>query len=95
MGPGWNLVILHHTDCGIIGCYKFAPDLLATHLGVVRSELDSMAITGPRKAVAMDVAAYQANNELPGGFMITGLVYDISTGKIEVIVPPSLLRSDQ
>src|SRR5271170_7150908 len=68
MGPGWNLVILHHTDCGIIGCYKFAPDLLATHLGVVRSELDSMAITGPRKAVAMDVAAYQANNELPGGF---------------------------
>src|ERR1700753_1591559 len=22
MGPGWNLVILHHTDCGIKGCYK-------------------------------------------------------------------------
>lgn len=22
MDPGWNLVILHHTDCGIIGCYK-------------------------------------------------------------------------
>ncbi|MCU1323484.1 MAG: Carbonic anhydrase [Acidobacteriaceae bacterium] len=95
MGPGWNLVILHHTDCGIIGCYQHAPDLLATHLGVTRSELESMAITDPRKAVAMDVAAYKAVKELPGGFIISGIVYDISTGKIEVIVPPSLLRLDQ
>jgi carbonic anhydrase len=48
-GPGWNLIILHHTDCGIVGCYKFAPDLLAAHLGVTRSELDTMAITDPAK----------------------------------------------
>jgi carbonic anhydrase len=94
MGPGWNLVILHHTDCGIIGCYKHAPDLLAVHLGVTRSELDSMAITDPRKAVAMDVAAYKANDKIPGGFMISGIVYDVSTGKIDVIVPPSRLRPE-
>jgi carbonic anhydrase len=94
MGPGWNLVILHHTDCGIIGCYKHAANLLATHLGVSRSELESMEITDPRKAVAMDVAAYKANKELPGGFMISGIVYDITTGKIEIVVPPSQLRSD-
>ena len=92
MGPGWNLVILHHTDCGIIGCYKHAPDLLATHLGVTRSQLDSMAITDPRKAVAMDVAAYKAHPDIPGGFMISGLVYDIASGKIEIVVPPSRLR---
>jgi len=92
MGPGWNLVILHHTDCGIIGCYKHAPDLLATHLGVTRSQLESMAITDPRQAVAMDVAAYKANPDIPGGFMISGLVYDIATGKIEIVVPPSRLR---
>lgn len=94
MGPGWNLVIIHHTDCGINGCYKFAPDLLATHLGVTRSELDTMAVTDPRKAVAMDVAAYKANKDIPGGFMISGLVYDVSTGKIEIVVPPSQLRSE-
>jgi carbonic anhydrase len=94
MGPGWNLVILHHTDCGIRGCYKFAPDLLATHLGVTRSELDMMSINDPRKAVAMDVAAYKANRDIPGAFMISGLVYDVLTGKIEVIVPPSKLREE-
>ncbi len=94
MGPGWNLVILHHTDCGIVGCYKFTPDLLAAHLGVTRSELNTMAVTDPRKAVAMDVAAYKANKDIPGGFMISGLVYDVATGKIEIVVPPSRLRED-
>jgi len=94
MGTGWNLVILHHTDCGIVGCYKFAPDLLAAHLGVARVELDSMAITDPHKAVAMDVAAYKANQSIPAGFMISGLVYDVLTGQIEVVVPPSRLRPE-
>lgn len=94
MGAGWTLVILHHTECGIIGCYKHAPDLLAAHLGVPRSELESMSVTDARKAVAMDVAAYKANNDIPSGFMISGLVYDVSTGKIEVIVPPGRLRVD-
>ena len=92
MGLGWNLVILHHTECGIIGCYKHAPDLLAIHLGVSRSRLDLMAISDPHKAVAMDVEAYKSNEDIPPGFMISGLVYDISTGLIEVVVPPSQLR---
>jgi len=29
-GDGWNLIVLQHTNCGIIGCYHEAPDLLAT-----------------------------------------------------------------
>jgi len=94
MGLGWNLIILHHTDCGIIGCYKHAPDLLASHLGVTRAALDAMSITDPRKAVARDVASYQAEANLPSGFMISGLVYDVASGKIEVVVPPRLLRSE-
>ena len=40
----------------------------------------------------MDVAAYKVNKDIPGEFMISGLVYDISTGKIEIVVPPSQLR---
>jgi carbonic anhydrase len=94
IGLGWNLIILHHTDCGIIGCYKHAPDLLASHLGVTRDALDSMSITDPRKAIASDVAAYQADANLPSGFMIAGLVYDVASGKIEVVVPPRRLRSE-
>jgi carbonic anhydrase len=94
MGPGWNLIILHHTQCGIIGCYKHAPDLLAIHMGVTRAELEQLSVTDPYKAVALDVAALKANPDLSGGFMISGVVYDVVTGRIEVVVPPSLLREE-
>ncbi len=95
MGTGWNLVIIQHTKCGIIGCYKHAPALLAKHLGVAESELSSMAVTDPRKAVAMDVAKYRTEMDIPAGFMISGIVYDVATGLIEVVVPPSVLRAEQ
>ena len=94
MGPGWNLVILHHTDCGIIGCYRHAPDLLAKHLGVTRSRLDCMEVTDPYKAVAMDVAAWQADADVPGAFMISGLVYDVASGRIHIVVPATRLRPE-
>lgn len=29
VGPGWNLIVLHHTDCGITPCLAHAPALLA------------------------------------------------------------------
>ena len=94
LGTGWNLIVLQHTDCGIIGCYHHAPDLLATYLNVPRSDLDSMAVTDPRAAVALDVAALKAHPSLPGGFMVSGLVYDVGNGQIEVVVPPALLRPE-
>lgn len=94
MGPGWNLVVLHHTDCGIKGCYKHAPDLLAHHMHVTRDELDGLEIMDPYKAVALDVAALKANPDLSGGFMVSGVVYDVATGRIDIVVPPSLLREE-
>ena len=95
LGPGWNLVILHHTDCGIIGCYKHAPDLLAKHLGVTRSQLECMDVTDPYRAVAMDVAAWKANLDVPGEFMISGIVYDVASGRIEIVVPAARLRGSE
>jgi hypothetical protein len=59
-----------------------------------------MAITDPHKAVAVDVAALKANPLLPGGFLVTGLVYDVTTGRVEILVPPlccvpKAMRDDQ
>lgn len=94
IGPGWNLVVLHHTDCGIIGCLHHAPDLLAKHLGVAPEELDALAISDPYKAVALDVAALKANPDLPGGFILSGLVYDVTTGRIDTVAAPAALRAE-
>lgn len=81
IGQGWNLIGLHHTDCGIT-CLAHSPELLAKHFA------------DPHKAVAVDVAALKANPLLPGGFLVSGLVYDVATGRIELVVPPALLRPE-
>lgn len=90
-GPGWNLVVLHHTDCGI-KCLSHAQEQLANYLAVDAAALDGLAINDPHAAVAIDVAALKAHPKLPGGFLVTGLVYDVATGKVETVVPSALLR---
>jgi len=94
IGPGWNLIVLHHTDCGIGPCRHLVPDLLAKNLGVETKDLDSLAIADPYEAVAIDVAKLKANPSLPGGFTVTGLVYDVATGRVNVVVPPAQLCPD-
>jgi carbonic anhydrase len=94
VGPGWNLIVLHHTDCGIGPCLHVAPQLLANNLGVTVEGLDALAITDPYAAVAIDVAALKANPQLPAEMMVTGLVYDVATGLVEMVVPTAMLRPD-
>ncbi|MFU2325621.1 carbonic anhydrase [Pseudomonas sp. NFX98] len=94
VGEGWNLILLHHTDCGISGCLHHAAELLAKHMGVALLELAALEIDDPYKAVAVDVAALKANPNLPGGFTVTGLVYDVATGRIDTVVPAGPLRTE-
>jgi carbonic anhydrase len=94
LGTGWNLIVLHHTDCGIKPCLTHAPQLLEKYFEVGATELDGLAINDPYASVAIDVAALKANPNLPGGFNVTGLVYDVDTGRVEVVVPSALLRPE-
>jgi carbonic anhydrase len=94
LGDGWNLIVLHHTNCGIVGCYHHAPDLLAKLMGVEAEALDALAITDPYRAVAIDVEKLRADPQIPARFTVTGLVYDTATGRIETVVPPARLRPD-
>jgi len=87
-----NLVLLHHTDCGIIGCYHQAPELLARHLEVDAERLEAFEITDPHKSVLRDISALRADNGLPDGVIVTGLVYDVKTGRVEAVAPPAPLR---
>jgi carbonic anhydrase len=93
-GPGWNLIVLHHTDCGINHLTGY-PDLLAEHFGVDKAELDSKHVTDPWASVTSDVAALKANPFLPAELIVSGLVYDVETGLIEQVVGPELLRNDR
>ena len=89
--PGdWNLVILHHTDCGMTDLAPF-PDLLAEYFEIPATELDAKSISDPKGSVRADVDVITASIHAPA-YLVSGLVYDVDTGLIETVVPPTPLR---
>jgi len=92
-GRGWNLVVLQHTDCGITRLVG-SPDLLAEYFGIAKDDVDAKAVADPYAAVAVDVAALKATPFLPGGFSVSGFVYDVATGRLNQVVAPALLREE-
>ncbi len=53
--PGdWNLVILHHTDCGMTDLAPF-PDLLAEYFEIPVAELEAKSVSDPFGSVRVDV----------------------------------------
>jgi len=90
-GSGWNVVVLHHTDCGITRLVG-SPDLLADYFGISTEQLAGKAVADPRAAVAADVAALKENPSLPGEFVVSRLVYDVATGLLDPVVAPAPLR---
>lgn len=92
-GPGWNIILLHHTDCGMAHLGD-APDMLASYFGVKTDELESLAIADPYASVRVDVETVKANPRMPAEFLVSGLVYDVYTGSVEVVVPPAPLRDE-
>jgi carbonic anhydrase len=91
-GGEFHLIVLHHTDCGITRLAN-DPGMLAQYFRVPEGELKTKAVTDPRAAVAIDVASLRATPGLPGAWLISGLVYDVATGRAEIVVPPAPIRT--
>ncbi len=79
-----SLVVLQHADCGIARM-QGAPGALASYLGVDPSQLAAAFVADPRAAVAVDLARLQANPRIAAAYAISGLVYDVATGQVEVV----------
>jgi carbonic anhydrase len=90
-GGEFHIIVLQHTDCGIT---RLAgdPALLTHYFQIDESELAAKSVMDPHAAVAADVAALRAIPALPAAWLLSGLVYDISTGLVEVVVPPAPIR---
>lgn len=91
-GGEFHLIVLHHTDCGstrLVG----DPALLAHYFQIPEREVEAKSVRDPRKSVAVDVAALRAIPALPGEWLISGLVYDVATGLVEVVIPAAPIRA--
>ena len=93
-GGEFHIIILQHTDCGIT---RLAgdPAMLARYFQMEEGELKSKAVTDPRAAVAVDVALLRTIPALPGGWLVSGLIYDVATGLVEVVVAPAPIRNER
>lgn len=90
-GGEFHLIVLHHTGCGIT---RLAgdPAMLAHYFQIAEGGLKAKTVTDPRAAVAVDVAALRAVPVLPAAWILSGLVYDVATGLVEVVVPAAPIR---
>jgi len=91
-GGEFHLIVLQHTDCGIT---RLAGDpvMLTHYFQIQEGELRTKAVTDPRAGVAVDVAALRAVPALPARWLVSGLVYDVATGLVEIVVPPAPIRT--
>jgi len=90
----FHLIVLQHTQCGITRL-EGDPDMLASYFGIGQEGLTVKAVTDPHAAVAVDVAALKAIPALPANWLVSGLVFDVATGLVEVVVPPAPLASPE
>jgi carbonic anhydrase len=91
-GGEFHLIVLQHTDCGIT---RLAgdPAMLMHYFQIQEGDLNAKAVTDPRAAVAGDVAWLKTIPALPGKWLVSGLVYDVATGLVEIVVPPAPIRA--
>jgi carbonic anhydrase len=91
-GGEFHLIVLQHTNCGMT-YLTGETTMLARYFQVREDEVKKKKVPDPRAAVAIDVALLRAIPELPRAWLISGLVYDVETGLVEIVVPPALLRA--
>ncbi len=96
-GPGAmqpELVIIHHTDCGMSRLANPAiQEQVAERLGLSVDEVAAMAITDPATSVQDDVERLRQTPGTPDQLIVSGFVYDVKNGTINQVVPPAPLRS--
>jgi len=82
-----NLVILHHTKCGLTGLTSHV-DLLAEYFEVPVTELAARSVNDPHGSVRADIEIIRRHVHRPD-YLVSGLVYDVDTGVVDVAVPPT------
>ncbi len=89
-----ELVVMHHTDCGMSRLANPAiQQQVAARLGLRVDEVAAMAITDPATSVKDDIEQLRQMPGTPNHLVISGLVNDVKNGTINQVVPRAPLRT--
>lgn len=88
----FEFVIMHHTDCGTsrLSGDKYR-GLLAGYFGIVEEDVPTKHVDNPIESVRSDIELLRANPFIPRTLIVSGLVFDVVTGRTEVICAPEPL----
>jgi carbonic anhydrase len=90
---GLELILMGHTDCGMSHLMgEGQREMLAAFLGCDVEDLDAKAPTDPHRGVRVDIEELAANPLFSASLSVTGMVYDVATGLVEVVERRAPLR---
>jgi carbonic anhydrase len=90
---GLELILMGHTDCGMAHLLGSEHrQMLAAFLGCAVEDLDAKAPGDPHRGVRVDIAELAANPLIPASLSVTGMVYDVATGLVELVERRAPLR---
>ena len=91
VGAWFELVVIHHTDCG--STFLADPELrrdFAARGGFDEADLAWLPATNPAATVRADVDTLVTAPQISRNVRISGYVYNTAVGTIDIVVVPTL-----
>ena len=83
-----RVLVMPHTDCGMTKATDAqVSDAVRERTGVDARSLDFSTIADQRDSLERDVQRIRSWPFLPAGLPVAGAVYDVRSGRLEVVVP--------
>lgn len=81
-----EVVVIHHTDCGMAGfTNEQLRERIRQGLGADALEIDFLPFRDLEESVREDVAAIRHSPLVPDDVQITGLIYDVHSGRLRPV----------
>ena len=87
--PKGDLILLHHNQCGITRMQGH-PEQLAASFGIDPDDLPAKSVGDPHGSLAVDVEVLRQHPGITDAYRVTGMFYDVTTGRIEIAVSPGV-----
>jgi carbonic anhydrase len=84
-----RVVVMGHTECGMTKATDDDVHQRALDSGVDTRSVDIGTIRDQRATLARDVQRISSSPFLPKALAVLGCLYDVKTGRVEVVVPPT------
>lgn len=83
-----RVLVVPHTDCGMVKeSDRVVQEAVLACTGVDARSIDFSTISDPRATLVRDVQRVRSWPFLPQGLPVAGAVYDVRSGRLDLVVP--------